>query len=179
LLANGERKLRVIHDHFHVLFHGIENRDAAHLRRAQRVGGEDHGVVREFDDVDFFTAQLANDRLHTHALHAHAGADAIHVAVAAEYGNLGAFAGFARAALDLHRAVVDFGHFLLEQAHDQFRRRARHQHARPLARLIDQADDAADAVARAVTFQARLLALREARFGLAQIEHIVRTFDAL
>ena len=80
------------------------------------------GSSRIFDDVDLFAAQFTNDGLHAHALHADAGADAVHVAVAALHRNLGAFAGFARASADLYRAVVDFGHFLFEQAHHQFRR---------------------------------------------------------
>ena len=53
------------------------------LAGTERVGGERHRVVGEFDDVDLFAAQLADDGLHAHALHAHAGAHAIHVAVAA------------------------------------------------------------------------------------------------
>ena len=115
--------------------------------------GEHHRIVVEFDDVDLFAAQFANDRLHAHALHADAGADAIHVAVAAGYGDLGALAGFARAAFDHHGVVVNLGNFLLEQAHHQFRRGARNDHARVLAGLLHALDHAADAVAHAEAFQ--------------------------
>ena len=113
--------------------------DAADLGRAQRVRGEDHRIVGILDDVDLLAAQLADDRLHAHALHAHAGAHAIHVAVAALHGDLGALAGFARAAFDDHRVVVDLRHFLLEQAHHQLRRGARNHHARALARTCPPA----------------------------------------
>ena len=151
---------------------------AADLRRAQRMGGEHHGIVGIFDDVDLLAAQLADDGLHAHAFHADAGADAIDIAVAALHGDLGALAGFARAALDGHGAVVDLRHFLFEEAHHQFRRRARYQHAGALAGLIHQLDDAAHAVADAVAFEARLLFLGQLGFGLAEVQHIVRTFDA-
>jgi hypothetical protein len=52
-----------------------------------------------------------------------------------EHGDLGALAGFARAALDHHRAVVNFRHFLLEQALDQLGVGARNHHARSLRDL--------------------------------------------
>src|SRR5262249_1710291 len=51
--------------------------------------------------------------------------------------------------------------------------------ARPLRTFIDHLDDAADAVADAVTFEARLLLLREPRFGLAEVEHVVGSLDPL
>src|SRR5215831_15559247 len=100
------------------------------------MSGEDHGIFGVFDDVDFFAAQFANDGLHAHALHAHARAHAVHVAIAALYCDLGAFAGLTRAAADLHGAIVDLRHFLLEQAHDQFGSSARDEHARTFAGLI-------------------------------------------
>ncbi len=135
LLADGQRELRIVDDHFHVLFERIDDADAADLGGAERVRGEDHRIFRIFDDVDLLAAQFADDGLHAHALHAHAGAHAIHIAVAALHGDLGALAGFARAAVDLHGAVVDLRHFLFEQAHHQLRRGARNQHARALCWL--------------------------------------------
>ncbi len=143
------------------------------------MGGEHHRVFGVFDDVDLLPAQLADDGLHAHALHADARADAIHVAVAALYRDLGSLAGFARAALDGHCAIVDFRDFLLEQAHHQLGRGARHQHARAFAGLIDQPDHAAHAVAHRVTFQARLLLLGQLGFGLAEIENVLGAFHAL
>src|SRR5262249_9686030 len=100
------------------------------------MSGEDYGIFGVFDDVDFFAAQFANDGLHAHAFHADARTHAVHVAVAALHRDLGAFAGLARAAADLHRTVVDLGYFLLEQTHDQFGSRARHEHSRAFAGLI-------------------------------------------
>ena len=112
------------------------------LAGTERVRGEDHRVFGEFDDVDLLAAQLANDGLHAHALHAHAGAHAVHVAIPAHHGDLGALTGFARAAFDDHRVVVDLGNFLLEQPHHQFRRGAGNNHARVLAGLLHAADHA-------------------------------------
>src|ERR1019366_2479267 len=179
LLTDGEGKLRIVHDHFHVLSHGIEDGDPAHLGRAEGMGGEHHRVVGIFDDVDLLAAQLADDGLHAHALHAHAGAYAIYVAVAALDGDLSALAGFARASLDGHRAVVDLGDFLLEEAHHQLRRGARHHHPGTFAGLVHQPNHAADAVAHAVAFQARLLLLGQLGLGLAEVQNVVRPLDAL
>src|ERR1700687_4210249 len=113
------------------------------------MGGEYHRIVIVLDDVDLLSAQFANNRLHAHALHADAGADAIDVAVAAGYSDLGPLPGFPGATFDDHGVVVNLGNFLLEQAHDQFGGRARNDHARVLAGLLHAADHAADAVAHA------------------------------
>ena len=82
---------------------------------------------RELDDVDLFAAQLADDRLHAHALHAHAGAHRVHVLVAALHRDLGALAGLARNGPDHHRVVVNLRNFRLEQIRHQLRRGARSQ----------------------------------------------------
>ena len=76
------------------------------------------------DNVNLFAAQFANDRLHTHALHAHACANRIHIFVFRQHGNLGAFAGFASDGADDNRAVVNFRDFRLKQMLHQFRRGA-------------------------------------------------------
>ncbi len=72
----------------------------------------------------------------------------------------------------LYGAVVNFGDFLFEQALDQLGIGARDHHAGAFGGLVDDLDDAADAVADAVAFEARLLALGQAGFGLAEIEHV-------
>src|SRR5262245_32352388 len=100
------------------------------------MGGEHHRILGVLDDVDLFTAQLADDRLHAHALHAYAGAYAVDVAVTALHRDLGPLASLSSATADRHSAIVDLGHLLLEQPHHQLRRCARHQNARALARLI-------------------------------------------
>jgi hypothetical protein len=66
----------------------VDDRDALHLRRAERVGDEGDRVLRKLDDVDLLAAQLADDRLHARALHADAGADRIDVALAREHRDL-------------------------------------------------------------------------------------------
>ena len=113
--ADGERKLGVIDDDFEMLFAGIDNGDAADFGRLQRLFGEGDGVFVILDDVDFFAAQLANDRLHAHALHADAGADGVDVFVFRHDGDLGALAGFAGDGADDDGAVVNLRHFGLEQ----------------------------------------------------------------
>ncbi len=142
------------------------------------MGGKDYGVFGVFDDIDFFAAQFADDRLYSHALHADAGADAIDIAVAALHRDLGAFPGFAGAAFDGYRAIVDFGDLLLEQAHYQFGSGAGNQYAGAFGGLIDQLDDAADAIADSIAFKARLFLLGKPGFGFAEIEDVIRTFHA-
>src|SRR5262249_6790020 len=126
-----------------------------------------------------FAAQLADDRLHAHALHPDTGADAVYVAVAALHRDFRALARLTRAAANRHRSIVDFRYLLLEQPHHQFGRCARHQNARSLTRLIHELDHAAHAIARAVTFEPRLFLLRQPGFGLPEIEYVVRPFHAL
>ena len=76
-------------------------------------------LLGKLDDIDLFAAQFADNRLHPHTLHADARADAIHVAIAAGDGNLGALAGFARATLDHHGAIVNFRNFRSNRRFDQ------------------------------------------------------------
>ena len=94
---------------------GIDDADAADLGGAQRMSSENHWIIREFDDVDFLSAQLADDRLHAHAFHAHAGAHRINVFVPRHHRDLSALARLARDRSDDHRAVIDLRHFRLEQ----------------------------------------------------------------
>ena len=114
---------------------------------------------RELDDVDLFAAQLADDGLHAHALHADAGADRVDILVAAHDGDLGALAGLAGDGADDDGAVVDFGHFGLEQLLHQLRRGAGDDHLRALGGAVDAQQDDAHALADGELLQARLLAL--------------------
>ena len=47
LLADGQRKLRVIDDHFQLLFGEIGNRNAAHLGRLQSLLGKGRDLVAD------------------------------------------------------------------------------------------------------------------------------------
>ena len=66
------------------------------------------------DDVDLLAAQLANDGLHTHALHANACADGVNVFVLGQDGNFGALTSFTGDGANDDGAIVDFRHFGLE-----------------------------------------------------------------
>src|SRR5262249_58725946 len=103
-LADRQRQLLVLDNHFHHAIAVVDDRDALHLRRAERVGHEGDRILRPFDDVDLLAAQLADDGLDAGALHADAGADRIDVALARVDRDLGAVAGFADRAADHHRA---------------------------------------------------------------------------
>ena len=99
------------------------------------------------DDVNLFAAQFANDRLHTHALHSHAGAHGVHVLVLRHHGDLGALAGFTGNSADHNRAVINLRHFRLEQVLYQLRRRARNHHLRPFRLFFHAHDHHAHALA--------------------------------
>ena len=87
-----------------------------------------------------------------------------------EHGDLGALAGFARAAFDHHRVVVNLRHFLLEQAHHQLRRGARNDHARRSCRPSPRCLITQRTRSPTLKFSSlRLLLLGQPRFGLAQI----------
>ncbi len=179
LLSNGERELGVIHDDFHMLAQRVYDRNPADLGRAQRMRRENHRIIRILDDIDFLATQLADNGLHTHALHAHASAHAVHIPVPALYCNLGPLAGFPGTAFDHNGAVVDFGNFLLEQPHHQLRRRSRDHYSGTLTGFVHGFDDAPHAVAHAVVFQPRLLLLWKPRLGFSKIQDQISAFDSL
>ena len=131
------------------------------------------------DDVDFFTTQLADDRLDAHAFHADAGADRVHVFVFRHDGNFRALASFAGDGADDDGAVINFGDFGLEQVLNEIGHGAGYDDARTFGSTLDASDDDAHALADGERFQARLFLTRHAGFGLAEIEDHVRTFDAL
>src|SRR5208282_2551258 len=158
---------------------GIDNGDAADFCRLQGFLGERNRILVILDDVDLLSAQFADDRLHTHALHAHAGADGVDVFVFRHHRDLGAFAGFARDGADDDGAVVDFRHFGLEQMLNQFWSGARGNDARTLDSFFDAHDDDSNALAHGERFQPRLLLAPHAGFGLADIENDVGAFEAL
>src|SRR5262249_19885876 len=81
-----------------------------------------NGIFVIFDDVDLLATQFADDRLHAHSLHPHAGADGIHIFVLRHYGNFRAFAGFASDRADNNGTVVDLGNLGLKEMLNKFRR---------------------------------------------------------
>ena len=162
-----------------VLVRRVHNRHPAYFRRLQRFLRERNWVLVILDDVDLLSAQLANDRLHPHPLHAHAGADRVHVFVLRHYRDLGALARFPRNRPDHHRAVVNFRHLGLEQMLDQLRSRARGDHARAFYRLVHPCDHYPNSLADRERFQPRLLLAPHARFGLADVEDHIGPFDPL
>ena len=178
LLADGQRKLGVVDDDFELLLAQIGDAHPAHLGRLQRLFGESRDLFAELDDVDLLAAQFANDRLHAHALHAHAGADRIDILVARHDGDLGALAGFARDGANDHGAVVDLRHFALEEALHQLRHGAGNDHLGTLGGAVHAQQHHAHALADGELLQPRLFAPRHARFGLAQVEDHVLQLDA-
>src|SRR5260370_6184493 len=157
----------------------INHGDAADLGRLQSFLGEDHGIFVVLDDVDLFPAQLADDGLHAHALHAHTGADGVYIFVLGHDRDLGAFAGFTGDGADLYRAVVDLGNLGLKQVLYQLRRGARHDDRWALGVLIDAGQHDAHALANGERLQPRLFLLGHLGFGFADVKDHIRPFNAL
>src|ERR1700733_4516222 len=61
LLADGERELGVVDDHFQLLIGKVADRNTADLGRLQGLLGEGRDLFAELNDVDLFPAQFAND----------------------------------------------------------------------------------------------------------------------
>src|SRR5208282_3363220 len=179
LFADGERQLRIVDDDFELLVSQVGDGDTADLRRLQSLFGKGGDLLAEFNDVDLFATQFADDRLDTHALHADAGANRIHILIAALHGDLGALAGFARDGANHHGVVVDLRNFRLEQVRHQLRRGARDNHLRSLCGAVDLEQHHPHALTDRELFKARLFALGASCFRLAEIVDYVLAFNAL
>src|SRR5439155_12517015 len=133
----------------------------------------------ELDDVDLFAAQLADDGLDVHSLHADAGADGVDVLVAGHDGDLGALTGLAGDGADGDGAVVDLGDLGLEEVLHETRRGAGDDDLRALGGAVDAEQNNADTLADGELLEAGLLALGHAGLGFAEVEDDVHGFEAL
>ncbi len=88
-------------------------------------------------------------------------------------------ARIARHGADLDDAVIDFRHFLREQAHHELRMRARQENLRTAGFAAHVIDIGADAVAGAEGFARDHLVAAHHAFGLAKIDHHRAELDAL
>ena len=107
------------------------------------------GLAVPRNDVDALALQFLHHRLHAHAAHADAGADRIDAGILGDHGDLGAAARIAGHGADLDHAVIDFRHFLGEQAHHELGMAARQENLRPAGFAAHVIDIGADAVAGA------------------------------
>src|SRR5204862_4167666 len=94
-------------------------------------------------------------------------------------GNLRANAGIASSRPDLDQAFFDFGHFELEQPHDELRRDPRQDQLWTLGRTVDLHHISAHAIAHAQHFlRDQLIAWNDA-FDTAGLDDRVAALDAL
>ena len=119
LVADGEAQLLVRHGDAAALVLAGQQLDLDDLGGAECRRDKLGDVLAPADDVDLLAAQLLHDFFHAHAAGADAGADGVNVGVLAPDSQLGAGAGLAGDGLDLHGAVVDFGHLQLKHALDK------------------------------------------------------------
>ena len=143
------------------------------------MGRKPNRIFRIFNNVDLLAAQLTDNRLHPHPLHADAGTHRIHIAIPTLHRNLRPLTSLTRTRLDRDRAVVNLGNFLLEQPAHQVTIGARNHHAWPLRRLVHHLDHATHTIPGVERLQARLFPLRQPGFRLAQIHHQIHAFHAL
>ncbi len=155
---------------------GIDHGDLAHFRGLQSFLGERHRIFVILDDVDLLSAQLADDRLHPHALHAHAGAYRVHVLVARHDRDLGTLPGFARNGPDNDGVVVDFRHFALKQALHQFGNGPGNDHLGAFGCAVHPLQHHAHALTDGELLQPRLLAFGHSGLGFAKVEDYVLQF---
>src|ERR1022692_2916423 len=175
-LADGERQLVFAHQDFHALADFVQL-DAFQLRRLQRLRDKRLDVGRPRNHVHLFVVELADDVFHALAAHADAGADGIYLRVARIDRHLGAETRFARDALDLNRAVVDFRNLQLEQLDDELRVGAGQNDFRPVRAFLHGLDVAADAFADLVFLGRHALAVRQQRLVFAQVQNHIGTLE--
>ena len=119
-LADGQGKL-VFADRDPDPFAGFVDLESFELCRGQGVGDEIPDVRVPADDVHLLVVEFPHDVLDPLTAQTDAGAHRIDLFVAGPDRQLGAKARFAGDALDFDGAVVDFGHFELEELDDKAR----------------------------------------------------------
>src|SRR5262249_12685682 len=105
---------------------------------------------------------------------AHAGAHRIDVAVAAGDSDLATRTRLAGGGDDADDALVDLGHFHLEELHEQAHVGAAQDDLRAARLAIDVLEERDDPIAGPVALARRLLARRQDRFGAAEVDDDVR-----
>ena len=132
-----------------------------------------------WNDVDLLALQFVHHRLDAAAAHADAGADRIDRAILGAHRDLGARARIAGDRHDFDDAVIDFRHFLAEQARHEFGMGARQEDLRPALLAAHVIDIGADAVAGAEGLARQRFVAPHDAFAAAEIDDHVAIFDAL
>ena len=169
LAPDRERELVVRDDHVHRLRAFVDDH-LGDLRRRERRAHVARRIGAPRHDVDALAAQLLDHGLHAAALHAHAGAHRVDVAVPRDDGDLRAPARLARSGLDRDDALVHLGHLLLEELGQHLHAGPRQDDLRALRGLVDVDHVGADAVVRAVGLARHLLAQRQDGLGASEVD---------
>src|SRR2546421_9602665 len=143
----------------------------------ERVGDEISHVRVPLDDVPLLVVEFADDVFDSLPAQADTRAHWIHLFVARPYRQLGAKTGLARDPFDFNRAVVDFRDFQPEQFHHELGVGARENDLRPVRRLLDRLDVAADAFTDLVFLRRHALAIGEQGLEFAQVNRDIRTVE--
>ena len=173
--TDGKAQLLVRHHDLDPLGVFVQN-NLADFGRLQRVHQEGRGVLVPWDDVDLFALQLVHHGLHARTTHTDTGTNRVDRIVIGNHCDLGARAWVTGHCLDLDDAIVDFGHFHLEQFGHEFRRGARQEDLRAAGLAAHILDVAADAVVRAVAFAANLFIAAQDGFASTHVHDDVAIF---
>ena len=176
--ADTQRQLFVRHHHFDAMGVLVQHH-FGDFRGRQGIDDESRRFAVPRNDVDAFALQFLHHRLDAHAAHADTGADGVDGGILADHRDLGAAARIARHGADFDHAVIDFRHFLGEQAHHELGMRTRQENLRPAGFAAHVIDIGADAVAGAERFARDHLVTAHHAFGAAQIDHHRTEFGTL
>ena len=179
LLANGERELAVFDHDFQMMFCRVEHGNPRHLGGAESIGCELRDFFVPFNDVNLLAAQLPDDGLDTHALHAHTGAHGVYIAVSGDNGNLGALPRLAGDGLDQNSSVIYLRNLHFKKPLNEGSVGAGKHHLCAFGIGIHLFDYDPQPVPNAVVLQPRLLAPGQPPFMAAQVHNNIGAFDPL
>ncbi len=130
-------------------------------------------------DVDPLATQLVDDVLDSRAAHADAGTDRVDLGVDRGDGDLRAITGFAGQGTDRDDLVGDFRNLELEQPPHKVGVRPAQDDLHPLTDLANVENDRPDALVGVIALARYLLASRQDRVGLAQVDDDRATLEPL
>ena len=131
------------------------------------------------DNVDFFSPQLLNHRLHPRPLHPHAGPHRVNVRIPGGDGDLCPASRLPRSPLDLDDPLVDLRNLLLKELGQHAGVGARKNDLRAPAGHLHTYDIGANPIPLAVALPGDLFLLRENRIRSAQVHNNILLFKAL
>ena len=168
-LADCQRHLLGMEEHLGLLLLLVDA-DGADLGGRERTLDEERRIGRIVEHVDVLVAELANDAVDSASLYADACSYGVDAVVVALYGDFRALTGDACHGLDRDESIVDFGHFLLEQAAQEPVVGAADDHLGVVVGVVDALNDGPHDVALVEEVARYLLLLRHYELVLLLVD---------